>query len=79
MIVAQSGDDIRADARLDERTGQGGGQSDRIQAGVHAEADPRPIAFRIATDRGQAFILADQSEGVAQRLIGRRLERVALG
>lgn len=79
MIVAQCGDDVRADARFGERIGQSGGQSNRAQAGVHTEADPRPIAFRIGTDPGKTFILADQGEGVAQRLIGRCLECVALG
>ena len=66
MIVAQRGDDVGADARFSERIGQSRGQPDGFQAGIRPEADPCPIAFRIGADRGQAFILADQSEGVAQ-------------
>ena len=59
MIVTQRGDDVCADTGFGERIGQSGGQSNRFQAGVYVETDPRPVAVRIATDRGQAFFFAD--------------------
>ncbi len=78
MIVAQRGDDVRAYARVGERLGQSSGKSDRFQAGMYPEADPRPVAVGVGADRSQALILADQGKGVAQLLFGRRLEGVAL-
>ena len=45
---------------------------------MHFKADPRPLAIRMRPDDGEAFVLTDQREGVAQRRVVRRFERIAI-
>src|SRR4051794_11612655 len=79
VIMMQRCDNVRADACARENLRQGGRQADRVEAGMHAQADARPLAVWCRANSRDTFSLAHQSEHVwSQCQLGRRLKCVAL-
>src|SRR5436190_10274275 len=79
MIMPQPRDDVRADRGCGKAARQFGGKSDGLQAGMHAEADPRAFAGRIGEDDRQPFVLSNQCKCVwRRRRVDRRCKRVAV-